>query len=94
MFGCADPPNAGSEIWIRLNDGNDNNNDNYMTTSVNGAWVELDFGQERMSNKVRMVHWNCAWSNGTTLTVMNNNREVLFEHVFENTTDLVYTHTW
>lgn len=52
--------------------------------------MELDFGQEQETNRVRIVHVSAYYSNGTTLYLMNGQREVLFTNVFDVIEGSVY----
>jgi hypothetical protein len=69
--------------WNRLNDGLDGTT--AMTHNICKAYMELDLGEERLTNLVRVVHrfdGHRARSNGVTLFVMNGQRKILFEYTF------------
>jgi hypothetical protein len=74
--------------WTRLNDGNELVHS--ISMNVPDAYMELDFGEERPTNRIRVVHHSASRSNGTTLYLLNGNREVLYTKVFDVIGSLVF----
>ena len=62
-----------------------------MTPNICKAFIEIDLGEERVTNRIRVVHRLDAErsrANGVTLYVMDGNRKVLFDYTFTGLSNL------
>ena len=96
MNGTVYPFFGSNYDWDKANDGDETQTgpgeSQTITQNTSDAFIELDFGQERNTNRVRLRHhvWFGTYSNGSTLYLMNGLREVVYKHVFDIVTSDLY----